>query len=101
MSRLEKPVWMILRLMIFYTLFLTAIFIIATVLFVLAVNVVDPEYAQKEQVELTVGLMLDGVKLGVVLGFLAGLMVGLFNWLLDARLRKTQKRGGSDGGDVR
>ncbi|MBN1372454.1 MAG: hypothetical protein JW987_11000 [Anaerolineaceae bacterium] len=81
--------------MIIYTLFLTAIFIIATVLFVLVVNVVDPGYAQKEHVELTAGLMLDRVKLGVVSGFLTGLTVGFFNWLMDARLSKIQKRGGS------
>ncbi len=95
-----KPLRMILRTMIVYTFFFIAIFIIGTVLFVLVVNVVNPEYVQKEQVVLTAGLILDEVKLGVVLGSLAGLMVGLFNWLLDARLRKFQKRGGSDGGDV-
>ena len=93
MRRLEKPLRMILRPMIIYALFFIAIFIIATVLFVLVVNVVDPEYAQKEHIELTAGLMLDRVKLGVVSGFLTGLMVGIFDRLMDARLSKNQKQG--------
>ena len=91
MKIFPKKIRTLVKSMASYSILFIGGLTIPTILFLIIVNTLSPDFARKEHLELSLDLILAPIKYGLIGGILIGFFIGLFNWLMDLRNQKLHK----------